>query len=128
VLNRRQTLWIRCVVAWPKRRRSTARAIPNLDPSSRFPIRPKCSVAAVGVNGVGAEDFAGGEVDDRRQLKHVCQVLSREEDRPLIEGLDTHSGTLRMNRDSGADHHALVIKSLVMLGMATERDFRPCQL
>jgi hypothetical protein len=26
-----------------------------------------------------------------------------------------------MNRDSGTDHHALVIKSLVMLGMATEQ-------
>jgi ribosome-associated translation inhibitor RaiA len=43
VLNRRQNLWIRCVVAWPKRRRSTARAIPNLDRPTRFPIRPKCS-------------------------------------------------------------------------------------
>jgi hypothetical protein len=48
---------------------------------------------------------------DRRQLKHGRQVLGREEDRPLIEGLCTHSGTLRMNRASGADHHAFVIRS-----------------
>jgi hypothetical protein len=47
---------------------------------------------------------------DRGQPKHVCQVLGREEDGPLIEGLGTHTGTLRMKPDSGADHHALVVK------------------
>ena len=52
---------------------------------------------------------------DRRQLKHGCQVLGREEDRPLIEGFGAHSGTLRMNRASGADHHAFVMRSPVML-------------
>jgi hypothetical protein len=51
---------------------------------------------------------------NRWQLKHFCQVLGREEDGPLIEGLGTHSETLRINRDSGADHHALVIKSPVI--------------
>jgi hypothetical protein len=44
--------------------------------------------------------------------------LGREEDGPLIEGLATHSGTLRMNRASGVDHHAFVIKSPVMLSPA----------
>ena len=50
------------------------------------------------------------EGQDRRQLKHDCQISGGEEDGPLIEGLGTHSGTLRMNPDSVGDHHAFVVK------------------